>query len=105
MNNLRITNEDFFNYIQSLTPSQLKGLNYKLENVEPMKITTSINGDTYARFLVRIERKGKTLIVKSKGEYAEEEKYTFSKEDYSLKGCNFGGINFNTHNNYRVREI
>ena len=30
MENLKITNEDFFNYIQTLTKSELKGLNFKL---------------------------------------------------------------------------
>ena len=55
MKNLKITNEDFYNYIQSLTPNGLKGLNFKLDCVEPMKISTRINGDRYKANLVRIE--------------------------------------------------
>lgn len=100
MKNLRITNEDFFNYIQSLTTSQLKGLNYKLENVKPMEISTGVNGDSYKSFLVRVEKKGRTLIVKKEGKYAEEETYT-----YKPKRARYGGVNFNTHTDHLVREI
>lgn len=99
MKNLKITNEDFFNYIQSLTANQLKGLNYKLMNVEPMKISTRINGDRYKANLVRIERKGKTIIVEK---FGEEVVYTFRKDAYRLKGYNFGGVDFNKHEDYRV---
>ena len=102
MKNLKITNEDFYNYIQLLTTSQLKGLNYKLENVEPMKISTRINGDCYKANLVRVERKGKTIILEK---FGEEEVYTFRKGMYRLKGYNFGGVDFNKHKNYRVSEI
>ena len=99
MKNLKITNEDFFNYIQSLTANQLKGLNYKLMNVEPMKISTGVNGDSYKSFLIRIEKKGRTLIIKKEGRYAEEEIYT-----YKPKRARYGGVNFNKHEDYRVRE-
>jgi len=121
LNNLKITNEDFFNYIQELTPKELKGLNFKLSQVEPMKVTTGINGDTYGRLLVGIERKGKTLLIKGTGEFAEVEKYTYKKRNkpqsmkngggykvvgvYRIKGYNFGSVNFNEFTNYRVREI
>lgn len=105
MTNLKITNVDFLNYIQELSPLQLKGLNYKLSEVEAMKVTTGVNGDCYQSLLVGVERKGKTLLVKKTGEYAEVEKYTFKKGSYRLKGYNFGHVNFNSFTNYRVREI
>tara|TARA_R100000655_G_scaffold106962_2_gene156772 strand:- start:2102 stop:2464 length:363 start_codon:yes stop_codon:yes gene_type:complete len=120
MENLKITNEDFFNYIQGLTTSELKGLNYRLSEVEPMKVTTGVGGDKYGRLLVGVERKGKTLLIKGVGEFAEVEKYTYKlrkkrarrwgDEDkivgvYRLKGENFGHVNFNEFTNYRVREI
>jgi hypothetical protein len=105
MENLKITNEDFFNYIQGLTTSELKGLNYRLSEVEPMKVTTGIGGDKYGRLLVGVERKGKTLLIKGVGEYAEVEKYTFKRGRYSLKGYRFGHVNFNEFTNYRVKEI
>tara|TARA_R110000824_G_scaffold326783_1_gene513730 strand:- start:577 stop:903 length:327 start_codon:yes stop_codon:yes gene_type:complete len=104
-NNLKITNEDFFNYIQELNATQLKGLNYKLSEVEPMLVSTGINGDSYESLLVGIERKGKTLLIKKVGEYAIVEKYTFKNGSYRLKGYNFGHVNFNSFTNYRVREI
>tara|TARA_R100000231_G_scaffold97349_1_gene72794 strand:- start:184 stop:537 length:354 start_codon:yes stop_codon:yes gene_type:complete len=117
MENVRITDQDFFNYIQSLTPSQLKGLNFKLE-IDPMPVSTGINGDSYATFITKIARKGKTIYVKD-GDYTEAYTYKLrmrpqSMRDgggkklvgvYRLKGRNYGYINFNTHTDYRVKEI
>ena len=101
MKNLKVTNEDFYNYIQSLSANGIKALNFKLDCVEPMKISTQINGDSYKANLVRVERKGKTIIVEK---FGEEEVYTYRKGAYRLRGYNFGGVNFNKHEDYRVRE-
>ena len=117
MEKVRITDQDFFNYIQSLTPSQLKGLNFKLE-IDPMPVSTCINGDSYARFINKIARKGKTIYVKN-GDYTDTYTYKLRMQSqsmkdgggkklvgvYTLKGCNYGHINFNTHTDYRVKEI
>lgn len=105
LENLKITNEDFFNYVQDLSPAQLKALNFKLAEVEPMKVTTGINGDCYKSFLIGIERKGKTLLIKRPGEWAEVRKYTFKNKRYSLKGYRFGHVNFNSFTDHRVKEI
>ena len=118
INRLKITNEDFFNYIQGLNATQLKGLNFKLSEVKGMPISTGINGDSYARFITKIARKGKTIYVKD-GDYTEAYTYKLRMRTqpmkygggkklvgvYKLKGRNYGHINFNTHTNYRVREI
>ena len=102
MKNLKVTNEDFLNYVQSLSANQVKALNYALAEVKPMKISTQINGDSYKANLVRVERKGKTIIVEK---FGEEEVYTFRKGAYRKKGYKFGGVNFNKHEDYRVSEI
>lgn len=102
MKNLKVTNQDFLNYVQSLSAKEVKVLNYVLAEVNPMKISTRINGDRYKANLVRVERKGKTIIVEK---FGKEEVYTFRKGMYILKGYNFGGVDFNKHEDYRVREI
>jgi len=105
INRLKITNEDFFNYIQNLNATQLKALNFKLSEVNAMSVSTGINGDSYKSLLVGVERKGKTLLVEKVGGYAEVEKYTYKNKSYTLKGYNFGHVDFNKSIDYRVREI
>lgn len=112
---LKISNQDFFEYIDGLKVSELKGLNYRLE-IEPMPLTYSINGDSYIMYLQKVERKGQTLIVNNeKGEYYDEdgflenenEKFTWrsDRKKYNLKGYNFGSLNFSILREYRVQEI
>ena len=111
---MKISNKEFLNYIESLTKSELKGLNFKLE-LNPMPVAYGINGDVYKHYLHKVKRLGKTLIVSStiEGEYYcedgflenENEIFTFKKGRYSLKGYNFGSIGFNEIVEHRVREI
>lgn len=113
MKNLKITNEDFFNYIQTLTKSELKGLNFKL-SLDPMPLTYSINGDSYINYLHEIKRNGKTLIINSsiEGEIEDEDGFiirendlfTYKRNRYFLKGRNYGGLDFNELKEYRVKE-
>ena len=110
---MKISNLDFLNYIEGLTKSELKGLNYKL-SIDPMPLTYSINGDSYIYYLHEIKRKGKTLIVNSdiNGEVEDEDGFVISENDvftfknnsYSLKGYKFGGLNFNELKEHRVLE-
>mgnify|MGYP000901731789 CR=1 FL=1 len=110
---MKISNQDFLNYIQGLTKSELKGLNFKLE-LNPMPLTYSINGDCYIQYLHQIKRNGKTLIVNSSinGEVEDEDGFiisendifTFKNNSYSLKGYKFGGLNFNELKEHRVKE-
>ena len=110
---MKLTNLDFLNYVQGLTKSELKGLNFKLE-LNPMPLTYSINGDCYINYLHEIKRNGKTLLVNStiEGPYIDEDGFlenendvfTFKNDCYTLKGRNFGGLNFNELNEHRVKE-
>jgi hypothetical protein len=110
---MKITNLDFLNYVQELTKSELKGLNFKL-SLDPMPLTYSINGDCYIQYLHEIKRNGKTLIVNSSidGEVEDEDGFiisendvfTFKNNNYSLKGYKFGGLNFNELKENRVLE-
>lgn len=110
---MKISNLDFLNYIQELTKSELKGLNYKL-SINPMRLTRSINGDCYIEYLHEIKRNGKTLIVNESidGEVEDEdgfienenEVFTFKNNRYSLKGYKFGRLNFNELKEHRVLE-
>lgn len=96
---MKITNQDFLNYVQELTKSELKGLNFKLQ-LDPMPLTYSINGDCYINYLHEIKRNGKTLLVNSTvdGPYIDEDGFlenendvfTFKNDCYTLKGRNFG---------------
>ena len=52
---MKLTNLDFLNYVQELSKSELKGLNFKLE-LNPMPLTYSINGDSYIKYLHEIKR-------------------------------------------------
>jgi len=110
---MKLTNLDFLNYVQELSKSELKGLNFKLE-LNPMPLTYSINGDSYIKYLHEIKRNGKTLLINStiEGPYIDEDGFlenenkvfTFKNDRYSLKGYNFGGLNFNELKEHRVRE-
>ena len=110
---MEITDLEFLNYIQELTKSELKGLNYKL-SLDPMPLTYSINGDCYIKYLHEIKRNGKTLIINSsiEGEVEDEDGFIISENDiftfknnrYSLKGRNFGGLNFNELKKHKVLE-
>jgi hypothetical protein len=110
---MKISNQDFLNYIQGLTKSELNGLNFKLES-DPMPLTYSINGDCYIQYLHQIKRNGKTLIVNSSinGEVEDEDGFiisendifTFKNNSYSLKGYKFGGLNFKELKEHRVKE-
>ena len=109
-----ITNKDFFDYIQELTISELKGLNFRLE-LNPMALTYSINGDSYIKYLHQIKRIGKSLLVNmtKEGSFIDEDGYlenesdvfTFKNNRYSLKGRNYGSLDFNELIEHRVREI
>lgn len=93
---MKVTDLEFLNYIQELTKSELKGLNHKL-SLDPMPLTYSINGDSYIKYLHEIKRNGKTLIVNNN-------MFTFKNNRYSLKGRNFGILNFNELKENRVLE-
>lgn len=110
---MKISNQDFLNYIQGLTKSELNGLNFKLES-DPMPLTYSINGDSYIKYLHEVKRNGKTLLINStiEGSYIDEDGFlenenkvfTFKNDRYSLKGYNFGKLNFNELVEHRVKE-
>lgn len=102
MKNLYITDQDFYNYYLSLNKKDRKKL-------IGMKVSTGVNGDSYKAQIIDIKRNGKTIITEWL-DGIKKDTYTLKKTSnnsvrYSKKGYNFGSINFNKCEYYRVREI
>ena len=95
-----ITNKDFYNSYISLNKKDR-------EKLIGMKVSGLINGDSYKRQIVDIRRNGKTIVLNRLGDTSTNTRnktYTYKNDRYSLKGCHWGGIDFNSCDDYRTNN-
>ena len=94
------TNKDFYNFYVSLNKKDRQKL-------IGMKVSYLINGDSYKRQIVEIRRNGKTIVLNRLGNPSKNttnKTYTYKNDRYSLKGCHWGGIDFNSCDDYRTND-